>query len=116
MPFCPKCFREFSAAESVCPDCRQPLVRSLPPDPRQGELFEAVELYQIPDEIMGLALKSFLADLGIDSSLQEMRASFYGSILNPGQAGYWGKLLVAKEQEAGARRALAQFLREFTGR
>jgi hypothetical protein len=86
----------------------------MPPDPNQGELFETIELYRLSDEIMGMALKSRLADAGLDATIQVMRASFYGSALDPA-GGYWGKLLVAKDQEVPARKILAAFLKEFEG-
>lgn len=111
MPHCPKCFARYAENEKVCPECRVPLVGSLPPDPNQGELFEAVEIWQIPDEITALAVKSFMADAGVNVSVRELRASFYGNTLDPLTG--WGRLVVEKHQEAKARQLLEQFLREF---
>jgi membrane protein YqaA with SNARE-associated domain len=79
------------------------------------ELFETVEIYKIPDEITGMALSSFLADAGVEASVQPMEASFYGGALNV-MLGYWGKLLVPRDQEVKARKQLEIFLREFHGR
>jgi len=116
MPFCPKCYTEYPPEVSACPECQLKLIKSLPPDPNQGVLFEIVELCKISDEITAMALRSFLADGGIDATVQEMQASFYGSVLNPGNEGYWGKLLVDRHQEAKARRLLDAFQREFQTR
>jgi hypothetical protein len=115
MPFCPQCQREFEDGIKLCPECRVSLVRNLPPDPNQMALFEMVEIYKIPDEITGMALSSFLADAGVDASIQPMEASFYGGTLNT-LLGYWGKLLVPVEQEAKSRKQLEIFLKEFHGR
>jgi len=115
MPFCPQCRREYETGVRTCSDCQTPLVRNLPPDPNQIELFELVEIYKIPDEITAMALSSFLADAGLDASIQPMEASFYGGTLNT-LLGYWGKLLVPAEQEPKARKQLEIFLKEFHGR
>ena len=115
MPFCPQCRQEYENHKNTCPDCRVPLVRSLPPDPNQIALFEMTEIYKIPDEITGMALSSFLADAGVEASIQPMEASFYGGALNT-ILGYWGKLLVPAEQETKARQQLEIFLKEFGGR
>jgi hypothetical protein len=114
MPFCPSCRREYEAGVSLCPDCRVSLVRSLPPDANQIALFEMTEIYKIPDEITGMALSSFLADAGVEASVQPMEASFYGGTLNT-LLGYWGKLLVPSEQAAEAKKQLEIFLKEFHG-
>ena len=114
MHFCPQCRRGSETGESVCPQCRVPLVRSLPTDPNQMALFEMTEIYKIPDEITGMALSSFLADAGVEASIQPMEASFYGGALNT-LLGYWGKLLVPAEQAAKAKKQLEIFLKEFNG-
>jgi hypothetical protein len=114
MPFCPKCRYEYNPEVKECPDCGEKLVASLGPDPNQGELFDTVVLYKVPDEITGLALRSFLLDAGIEAVLQDMQASFYGSVLT-GMQGYWGKVIVAKEQESRARELLAEFKQDFPG-
>ena len=115
MPFCPQCRQEYSTGVNACPDCRVSLVGSLPPHPDQIALFEMTEIYKIPDEITGMALRSFLADAGVEASIQPMEASFYGGTLNT-LLGYWGKLLVPAEQATKARKQLEIFLREFHGR
>jgi membrane protein YqaA with SNARE-associated domain len=79
------------------------------------ELFEMVEIYKIPDEITGMALNSFLVDAGIEASIQPMEASFYGGALNV-MLGYWGKLLVPRDEETKARKLLETFIREFHGK
>lgn len=115
MPVCPRCRRTYPDGEEKCEACGAGSARSLPPDPDQGELFEVVELYDVPDEITGLALRSFLADQGVEANVRELQASFYGITLNPG-GGLWGKLVVAKEQEQKARTLIRQFMTEFQGR
>jgi hypothetical protein len=95
-----------------CPECKQGLVPSLQPDPNQGELFEIVELCKVPDEITGMALHSYLLDAGIQASLQDMHASFYGSVLSSLQ-GYWGAIIIPAEQEEKARKVLDRFWKEF---
>ena len=112
MPFCPQCSREFGTGVLNCPDCHAALLRTRPLDPNQMEMFEMVEIYKIPDEITGMALSSFLADAGVQASIQPMEASFYGGALNV-MLGYWGKLLVEREDEAKARKFLEDFLRDF---
>ncbi len=114
MPFCPKCRYEYTPEVKECPDCEEKLVPSLGPDPNQGELFDTVVLYKVPDEITGLALRSFLLDAGIEAVLQDMQASFYGNVLT-GMQGYWGKVIVTKEQESRAQELLAEFKRDFQG-
>ncbi len=112
MPVCPRCHRAYPVGAEVCEECDVRLGTS---DPLQGELFEVVELYDLPDEITGLALRSFLAEQGIEANLRQLQASFYGITLNPG-GGLWGKLVVAKEQETQARALIERFLTEFHGR
>ncbi|NTV52489.1 MAG: hypothetical protein HGA76_05705 [Candidatus Firestonebacteria bacterium] len=115
MLFCPQCRKEYEVGNRLCPDCRVSLVRNLPPDPNQLALFEMIEIYKIPDEITGMALSSFLADAGVQVSVQPMEASFYGGTLNT-LLGYWGKLLVSAEHETKARKQLEIFLKEFHGK
>jgi hypothetical protein len=115
MPFCPQCRREYETRTHTCPACRVSLVRSLPVDANQMSLFEMTEIYKIPDEITAMALSSFLADAGVEASVQPMEASFYGGTLNT-LLGYWGKLLVPAEQAAKAKKQLEIFLKEFHGR
>ncbi len=115
MAFCPQCRRTAPSGEVKCAVCGTRLLKSPPRDPDQGELFEAVELFDVPDEITGMALRSFLADQGVEANLRELQASFYGTTLNPG-GGLWAKLVVPKEQEAKARELIERFLAEFHGR
>lgn len=74
-----------------------------------------VDIFKVPDEITGLAVRSFMAGNGVDAVLQNMQASFYAGTLNL-VLGYWGKLLVPKEQETKARGLLEEFLRDFQGK
>jgi len=37
MPFCPKCHFEYREGVTVCPDCNENLVASLPPEDRRGK-------------------------------------------------------------------------------
>jgi len=115
MPFCPKCGYAYNADVRVCPDCDEQLVSALPLDPNQGELFETVELCKVPDEITGMALHSFLLEAGIDANLQDMRASFYGNVLS-GIQGFWGKIIVAKQDEEKAREVYEAFQMDFHGK
>ncbi len=112
MPFCPQCRYEYHPGTEQCPDCRVPLVETLPPDPRQWEQFETVELCKVSDEMTGLALQAFLLDAGIGLNLRDMRASFYGNVLS-GIQGYWGTAIVTKEDEPQARKLYAEFLKDF---
>jgi hypothetical protein len=84
----------------------------LPQDSNQAALFETTELCKIPDEIMGLTLQAYLLEAGIDSNLRDMRASFYGSVLENMQ-GYWGTIIVAKQDEKRAREVYADFKKQF---
>lgn len=113
-PLCPRCHQSVTGQTGRCPACGASLEPEAGQNP-QGELFEMVDIYKIPDEITGLAIRSFLADHGIDAVLQDMQASFYAGTLNM-FLGYWGKLLVPKEQEEQARGLLEDFLRDFQGR
>jgi hypothetical protein len=115
MPVCPQCQHAYPVGAVDCETCGTRLVKSPPPDPNQGQLFEVVELFDLPDEITGMALKTFLADQGIEVNVRELQASFYGITLNPG-GGIWGKLVVAKEYESQARALVKEFLKEFPGR
>ncbi len=115
MAFCPKCFTEYASEVNQCSDCQEKLVKALPPDPNQMDLFEMVEIYKIPDEITAMALNSFMVDAGIEAHVQCMDASFYGGALNV-MLGYWGKLLVPRDSETKARKLLEAFVREFHGK
>lgn len=114
MPYCPKCGYEYNEGVELCHDCQVALVASLPPDPNQGELFETKELCKVPDEITAMALKSYLMDNDIEVGVREMRASFYGDVLN-GMQGYWGTIIVPLEQEEKAQKLYQAFQQEFYG-
>jgi hypothetical protein len=115
MSFCPKCGYEYKPEINLCPDCKEKLVTSLPPDPNQVELFETVQLCKVPDEITGMALQSFLIEAGIDTNLRDMRASFYATVLSNMQ-GYWGTIIVAKKDEKKAKELYAAFQKDFQGK
>ncbi|MCD4812228.1 hypothetical protein K8S19_00825 [bacterium] len=115
MPFCPQCGYEYRPEIKICPDCNERLVAALAPDPNQVELFETFELCKIPDEVTGMALQSMLLEAGVDANLRDMRTSFYANVLSSMQ-GYWGTIIVAKQDEDLAKQVHRDFKKQFEGR
>ncbi len=109
MPICPRCRRTYAAEWSGCPHCF-PEVQGKDSAEDSETARAIVEIYRVPDEITGISAQAFLRSEGIPALLLDMRASFYGNVLS-GIQGFWGKLLVLKDQEEAARRLLAVFLR-----
>lgn len=112
MPFCPDCGYEYKPEVKQCPDCDVPLVAALEPDPNQGELFETFELCKIPDEVTGMTVQAMLLDAGVDANLRDMRTPFYANVLSSIQ-GFWGTIIVAKKDEAKAKKIYEDFKKEF---
>jgi len=112
VPFCPRCREEYNADTRECPECREPLVRSLPRDPNQGELFQTAEICKVPDEVTGMALHAFLIDAGCQASLVDLHGSFYGSVLSNLQ-GFWGEIIVPQDEAEKARKLVDKFWQDF---
>jgi hypothetical protein len=83
--------------------------------PDQGELFETAEICKVPDEITGLAIRSFLLENGIEAELRNLEASFFGNVLSNLQ-GFWGAVQVPKVKETEAKKLYAVFMKEFEGK
>jgi len=113
MPFCPKCFLDFLPDACACPFCNESLIYPVSNDPERHRPYDIVEIYRAPDEMTGIAVRDFLEQAGIPAVLQDMHASFYSNVLDRIQ-GYWGKVLVLREQEMQARKLLEDFLHHQT--
>ena len=109
MTRCLKCNQDFSQAGG-CPHCVA--TKSFP---EKCEFFATAELCKVTDEIMGMAIKSFLLDRGVESILRDMHGSFYGGVLTNLQ-GYWGSIMVDQADEEKAKKLYQVFQKEFQGR
>ena len=71
MRYCPECGDEFEDWVEICPDCKVPLVKELPPEPekilREGDL---VLIASAPNEIEARLWKNILEDNGISSMIK----------------------------------------------
>jgi hypothetical protein len=62
--YCPECKAEYLEGIHGCPDCRVPLVRELPPQPRT-EYMEYVTILETGNPVVLAMVKSILSSAGI---------------------------------------------------
>lgn len=68
-----------------------------------------VGVYKAPDELMGVSIKSLLEEKGIKAILQSSQIPWYDSIM-VSALGYWGEILVQREDEEKALILIREFL------
>lgn len=68
-----------------------------------------VGVYKAPDELMGVSIKSLLEEKGIKVILQSSQIPWYDSIM-VSALGYWGEILVQREDEEKALTLIREFL------
>jgi hypothetical protein len=102
MPFCPKCGSEYREGADTCSVCQVPLVDEL--EPQTAGDVELVEVYRAPDEVTAIALSGRLESAGIPAAVQSLES--FGYEWTDLGRGYWGKILVRKQDAEKARRII----------
>ena len=111
MPYCPKCKYEYQPGVSVCPECGEPLVVELPPEPAPEFVNEPlVAVYDAPDEVMSIMVRDLLEDSGIPVAAQPGRAPTVLDGIDLSQHGFHSRLLVFESRADEARRLIADYL------
>jgi len=105
MSFCPQCKAEYVAGVEVCPDCDQPLVDQLPPEPPNDPNLEFTLLTEGQTEVVTEVLQAELEAAGIPNyvsgdTLQSMKV----------YPAWNAKVFVAKEQLELAKEILREIL------
>jgi len=113
MPYCPNCGYEYLPAVRVCPDCGEALTWAAPP---AGERERAaneplVPVYDAPDEVRAIMVRTVLRESGIPSVVQSGRVPWYDDIPFSFD-GYHSRLLVFESQAVEARRVIGEYLRD----
>lgn len=96
--FCPKCRTEYREGFTVCADCGQPLVWTLPPEPKPEWVDLVTVLSTVNASTVALA-KSLLEDAGIEFNV---RGELTKSMLSIGIV----QIQVGKDDEDEARQLL----------
>lgn len=92
MPFCPKCRYEYEPHVSVCPDCEERLVSSLPPvseaeDELPEEIRDWVELARLTSREYAQMLLGALRSRGIPIVIRS-EAGYFGETGQMGMAAF----------------------------
>jgi hypothetical protein len=99
--FCPKCRAEYLPEVQECPDCHEPLVEALPPEP-VWDYVDLVTVYSVFDQGQLAMVKSILEAAGIRHFAQ---GEAFTSIGYPMFTGI--RIQVAREDAEDARNLLA---------
>ncbi len=102
--FCPRCRSEYREGIRECSDCKAPLVRACPPEPKP-EYVELVEIYSTFNPADIAFIKSILNDAGIKYFFKGENSL---SLVWP-QTREPAKLMVKKEQVGEALELLKDF-------
>jgi len=110
MPYCPKCGYEYLPTVQQCPDCGAALTPEPPAEPQPIEE-PLVAVYEAPDEVREIMVRTVLQEAGIAATVQSgFDLAFDGLLGVP--SGHHSRLLVFESRAQEARRIIAEYLAE----